>query len=163
VLAIIVSERPPEQKSEYSDFEKRELVPQVLNLPSGLIQLPYVMLNPSKQERVPVGLDLMTWRVISWPLLGLVFWWSAGRGIDALLSAQSGSVRPAISYAETAIGFALFLFCLVAAICFPIFVCNSPDPVFPCNLFAAGFGLWAVLAGIVVAARFVQWRLRKRV
>jgi hypothetical protein len=38
-------------------------------LPCGLVQLPYVILNPAKQEWIPRDIDLQTWRVISWPLV----------------------------------------------------------------------------------------------
>jgi hypothetical protein len=72
VLAIVIPERfTPEQKSEFKSFEIRKWLPSVLNLPSRLVQLPYEILSNSKDEWVPVGLDLMTWRAISWPLLGL--------------------------------------------------------------------------------------------
>jgi hypothetical protein len=85
VLAIVIPKRPTSQpRVELASFEKRKWMPSVLNLPSGLIQLPYVILNPEKEEWVPLGVDVMTWRAISWPLLGILFWWSAGRGMEAL-------------------------------------------------------------------------------
>jgi len=162
VLANVIPERlTPEQKSEFKSFETRKWLPSVLNLPSGLIQLPYVILSPSKDEWVPVGLDLMTWRAISWPLLGFLFWWGAGRGIDALLAARHRRVQPRISWVEAAAGIALFFFCAIAAICFPIFGYNDHDPDFPVKLFSCGFGMWALLAGVVVLAKFRQWRIRK--
>ena len=162
VLAIVIPVRfTQEQKAEFKSFESRKWVPSVLNLPSGLIQLPYVILRPSKEEWVPVGLDLMTWRAISWPLLGFFFWWSAGRGIDALLAARQRLVQPKISWVETAAGIPLFLFCAIAAICFPIFGYSDRDPDFPLKLFSCGFGMWALLAGVVVLAKFRQWRIRQ--
>jgi hypothetical protein len=160
VLAIVIPERlTPEQKSEFNRFETRKWLPSVLNLPSGLIQLPYVILSPSKEERVPVGLDVLTWRAVSWPLLGLLFWWSAGRGIDALLATRQRRVQPKISWVEAVTGIALFLFCAIVAICFPIFSHGDHDPDFPLKLFSCGFGMWALLAGVVVLAKFRQWRI----
>ena len=161
VVAIIASQRPPTQKSNI-DSEKREWFPQVLNLPSGLIQLPYVMLSPSKQEWVPVGLDFMTWRVISWPLLGLIFWWSAGRGIDALLAARRRLFQPKMTGVEAVIGSVCFAFCATAAICFPLFSGKQHDPDLPLTLFSIGFAMWAVLGGTVVLAKVLQWRMAKR-
>jgi hypothetical protein len=162
VLAVVIPERlTPEQKSEFKSFETRKWLPSVLNLPSGLIQLPYDILSPSKDEWVPVGLDLMTWRAISWPVLGFLFWWGAGRGIDALLAARQRLVRPKISWVDAAVGIALFLFCGIAAICFPIFGYSDRDPDFPLRLFSFGFGMWALLAGVVVTAKFCQRRIHK--
>ena len=161
VLALIASQRAPVQKSKYIDFEKRKWIPQVLNLPSGLIQLPYVILNPSKQEWVPVGLDLMTWRAINWPLLGLVFWWSAGRGIDALLAVRKRLLQPKMSGLEVVIGLVCFAFCAIAAICFPHFSGKEHDPDFPLTLLSLGFAMWAVLGGTVVLAKVLQWRMAK--
>jgi hypothetical protein len=160
VVANVIPQRlTPEQKLEFKSFESRKWVPSVLNLPSGLIQLPCVILSPSKEEWVPVGLDLMTWRAISWPLLGLLFWWSAGRGIDALLAARQRLVRPRITWIETAIGIVLFLFCTIAAVCFPLFGYNDHDPDFPLKLFSCGFAMWALLAGVLIMAKFRQWKV----
>lgn len=162
LLAIVIPERlTPEQKSEFKRFETRKWLPSVLNLPSLLIQLPYVILSPSKDEWAPIGLDLMTWRAMSWPLAGLLFWWSAGRGIDALLASRQRRVQPKISWVEAVAGIALFLFCAIAAICFPIFGYSDRDPDFPLKLFSCGFGLWALLAGMVVLAKFRQWRISR--
>jgi len=63
-----------------------------------------VILNPSKEEWVPLGMDVITWRAISWPLLGILFWWSAGRGIEALIATRRGLVQPEISWVKAAIG-----------------------------------------------------------
>jgi hypothetical protein len=91
VIAISIPERfTPQERAELASFERRKWMPAVLNLPSGLIQLPYIALNASKEEWVPVGLDLMTWRAITWPLLGIIFWWRVGRGIEALLATRRG-------------------------------------------------------------------------
>ncbi len=54
-------------------------------------------------------------------------------------------------------GLALFLFCTVIAIGIPI--CAGMDKDFPMKLFVAGSGAWAVLGGMMVAARVAQWRI----
>jgi hypothetical protein len=113
------------------------------------------------QTRVDAKRDgLQTWRVISWPLIGILFWWAAGRGIEALLAARRRVVRPQIGWTETIIGAALFLFCAVIAIGVPI--CAGIDKDFPMKLFVAGSGTWAVLGGMIVAARVAQWRIIRR-
>jgi hypothetical protein len=160
-LVILVTDPlTPQQRQTLEVLERREWAPMLLNLPSLLVQLPYVILNPAKQEWVPKGMDFKTWRVISWPLVGILFWWSAGRGIEALLAARRQLVRPRISWVETAAGAALFLFCAVAAVALPL--CAGVDEDFPLRLWIAGSGMWAVLAGVVVAARVAQWRIQRR-
>jgi hypothetical protein len=163
VIAISIPERfTPQERAELASFERRKWMPAVLNLPSGLIQLPYIALNASKEEWVPVGLDLMTWRAITWPLLGIIFWWRVGRGIEALLATRRGLIQPQISSVETAIGGALFLFCAIAAICLPLCGNRHRDPDFPMKLFSCGFGMWALLGGALVTAKLCQLRIRRR-
>jgi hypothetical protein len=157
---VVIDPLTPQQRQMLDVLERREWVPMLLNLPSLLVQLPYVILNPAKQEWVPRGMDFKTWRVISWPLVGILFWWSAGRGIEALLAARRQLVHPRISWVETAAGAALFLFCAVAAVVLPL--CAGVNEDFPLKLWIAGSGMWAVLGGVVVAARVAQWRIRRR-
>lgn len=137
----------------------RQWIPQTLNLPCGLVQLPYVILNPAKQEWIPRGMDFKTWRVVSWPLVGVSFWWIAGRGIEGLIAARRRLIRPRITWIETITGAALCAFCAVAAVCMPLF--SGRDEHFPMKLFVAAFGMWSVLGGAVVAARVAQWRLQR--
>lgn len=159
---LIVPIRPVEQPDfETTErLEAREWIPQTLNLPCGLVQLPYVILNPAKQEWVPRGMNLVTWRVISWPLVGILFWWIAGRGIEGIIAARRRLIHPRISWIETITGAALSAFCAVAAICMPLF--SGRDEHFPMKLFVAAFVMWAVLGGGIVTARMSQWRLRRR-
>jgi hypothetical protein len=95
---VVVQIRPldPQQQHESDVFERRKMVPVMLNMPSLLVQLPYVILSPDKNDWVPKGMDLWTWRAIALPLIGILFWWSAGRGIEALLAARRQLVRPRI-------------------------------------------------------------------
>jgi len=153
----------PREQLDFETFERlqgREWIPQTLNLPCMLVQLPYVILNQSKQEWVPRHLNFRTWRVISWPLLGILFWWIAGRGIEGLIAARRRLIRPKITWIETVVGAALCGFCAVAAVCMPLF--TGRDETFPMKLFVAGFVMWSVLGGLVVAGRVAQSRLRKR-
>jgi hypothetical protein len=150
----------PQELRTFQSLERREWMPMMLNLPSGLVQVPYAILNPAKQEWVPRGMVFKTWRVISWPLIGILFWWSAGRGIEALLAAQRRLVHPRITWTETVVGAALCLFCAVAAVCLPLYWGTDSD--FPYKFWIAGSGMWSVLGGAVVAARLAQLRIRRR-
>ncbi len=161
ILEVALSPQEQLELETFQSLEKREWVPIMLNLPAGLVQLPYAILNPSKQEWMPRGMDFKTWRVISWPLIGILFWWSGGRGLEALLAARRHLVHSKIGRIETVVGAALFLFCTVIAIGIPI--CARSDKDFPMKFFVAGAGIWAVLGGMMVAARVAQWRIiRKR-
>ena len=85
----------------------RQWVPITLNLPCGLVQLPYMILSPSKQEWIPRGINVKTWRVISWLLAGFLFWWIAGRGIEGLIAARQRLIYPHITWLETITGAAM--------------------------------------------------------
>jgi hypothetical protein len=160
----IVVPPSPELGKEVTAFERlegRTWLAIVLNLPCGLVQLPYVILNPKKQEWIPRDMDIQTWRVISWPIEGCLFWWIVGRGLEGLVAARRRLIFPRISWIETITSAAISLFCAVATVCLPLF--SGYDGTFPIKYFVAGFAMWAVLDGVVVAARVAQWRLTRHV
>ena len=160
-LVLVVPLSPPKELHlEVRELlAGREWIPQTLNLPCGLVQLPYVILNPARQEWVPRGMNFRIWRVISWPLMGILFWWIAGRGIEALIAARQRLICPSITWIETITGAALCVFCGFEAVSMSL-LWGSHQPL-PMKLFVAAFGMWAVLGGGVVAARLAQWRLRR--
>lgn len=162
VVPLNAQQQPKFEKEEatFERLEKREWIPQALNLPSGLVQLPYVILNPTKREWIPRDMSFRTWRVLSWPLVGILFWWIAGRGVEGLVAARQQLIRPRITWIETIAGAALCAFCGAAAVCIPRLSVRVGS--FPMRLFVCAFGMWAVLGGVVVAARVTQWRLRHR-
>lgn len=110
----------PRQQLDFETLERleaREWIPQMRNLPSGLVQLlPYMILSPTKHEWIPRGMNFRLWRAITWPVVGIVFWWIAGRGIEGLIAARQRLIRPRITWIETITGAALFTFCAVAAV-----------------------------------------------
>jgi len=160
IRILVLDAVNPQQQRALQALERREWTPMMLDLPSGLMQLPYVILNPAKKEWIPRDMDFKTWRAISWPLLGMLFWWGAGRGIEALLATRQHLVHPRIGWIETIVGAALFMFCAVAAVCLPLYGRVGED--FPVKLWVAGSGTWAVLGRVMVAARVAQWRIRRR-
>lgn len=161
-LSVVVPPSPELERelAEFARLERRKWLPVVLNLPCGLVQLPYVILNPTKQEWIPRDMDIQTWRMISWPLAGCFFWWIAGRGFEGVIAARRRLIFPSITWLETIPSAAMSLFCAVAAVCLPLF--SGHDGDFPMKFFVAGFAMWAVLGGVVVLARVAQWRLRKQ-
>jgi len=96
---------------------------------------------------------------MSWPLIGIMFWWAAGRGLEGLLAARRGIIRPAISWAETGIAaVCVFIFGGVA-----IFLPFDRETVRgdpSVKILLMGCGLWAILACVIIVARIAQWRIR---
>jgi len=159
---VLLQIRPldQEEQHELDVFERRKMVPVMLNVPSLLVQLPDVILSADKDDWVPRGMDLWTWRAIALPLIGILFWWSAGRGIEALFAARWQLLRPRIRWIEAIAGTTLFLFCAVATVGLPLGSGKSDEG--SVKFIVTGMALWAVLGGIVAAARIVQWRVSKR-
>jgi hypothetical protein len=139
--------------------QRRQAMPAALNVPAGLIELPYTILNPEKRAWAPRGIFFETWRAMSWPLIGIMFWWAAGRGLEGLLAARRGIIRPAISWAETGIAaVCVFIFGGVA-----IFLPFDRETVRgdpSVKILLMGCGLWAILACVIIVARIAQWRIR---
>ena len=132
-----------------------------LNLPAGLVQLPYEMFNTTKREWMPVEMDFRIWRVVTWPLLCIPFWWIAGRAIDALTALKRQLVTPGIGWTETIIGFVLMAACGTGF--FGLLFGLSPNErSLELTRFIAGCGLWALLGALPVVARFRQWRFKKK-
>ena len=134
-------------------------VPVALNFPALIAQLPYIV--AMRREWVPNGIMRETWRVLSWPLIGIFFWWLAGRGADALRAIKKSVIAPTITMPETI--FSGLLFAIGVATLVGILT-STPDDrrdIYFLALIAGGL-LWGILAAFTIAARFLQWRLRKR-
>jgi hypothetical protein len=150
----------PQVQRSLRNAERRLWTPSVLNLPVMIVDLPYVILNPAKTEWLPKGMDFRWWRAISWPFVGLIFWWIAGRGVEALLSARQSAIYPQISWVETAVGVLVLAAGLMGFI--GSLVESRLDSDSPWFLFTAAGVIWAVLGSSAVAARVAQWRIRLR-
>lgn len=155
----------PEQQQEADRTAKIEFlrmrVPVMLNFPVAIAQLPYVLANPAKREWTPRTMLPETWRAISWPLAGILFWWCAGRGIEAMRSARKAAIYPRMTLIETA--FAAVLVCIGLATLVGI-ITSTPDDRRDVQFLAliAGGSIWGILASFTVIARILQWRILKR-
>jgi len=147
----------PEVQRSAKNTEIRLKAPTLLNLPVMLLALPYAILNPAKTEWVPRGMDFEAWRAISWPFVGLIFWWIVGLGIEALLSARQGVIHPGIGWTQTAVGLVVLASGTLALIAF-LGASGERD-----LSWAAAGAVWMVLGGATVGARVAQWRLRARI
>ncbi len=148
---------PAPAKANASDM--RLSAPAAVNLPAGLIQLPYILAGSSRAEWVPNGMWYGEWRAISWPFIGLVFWWIAGRGLEALLAARQHLIRPGLHWAEVTTGVLLFIG--GAVVCVGLSLDRNPIGVPADTLLAVGGALWSILGAVIVTARILQWGLRR--
>ena len=106
-------------------------------------------------------MDFRIWRAISWPLIGILFWWIAGRGIDALIGARRRIMNPSIGWAETAVSI-VALACGVIFCMLPFMVESENDRYGPWwQLLCIAGAIWVLLGGATIAARFVQFRVRR--
>lgn len=151
------------EEREYGErFVRLRLwAPALLNLPAMWLELPRAIVSQDKNEWVPVGMSFQYWRALAWPLVGIGVWWIVGRGIEALIGAFRGVVRPAITHVETAIA---VLFALLGAVLFlgPLLDPTSLDSEFARLFFILAGAIWILLGAATIAARLAQWRMRRR-
>ena len=132
----------------------------VINLPAAMVDLPYAIFSEKHENWSPGHMDPRVWQAISCPIMGMIFWWMAGRGADALVAFRSRRMIPVISWAETIVGFLLAAGGAVFVIAF-VFTAGPDRSNLGLQLIAAVAGLWALLGGLSVAARIMQRRMRK--
>lgn len=155
---------PEQQQAANATAKVAELcmgTPLLLNFPVLVVQLPYILVVPAKKEWVPKGMFPETWRALSWPFAGLIFWWFSGRGIEALLAAHRSVVNPRLGWIETA--FAGILSCIGLVLVIGL-ADSTPADRNDLQFMAlvAGGLLWGFLASLTIAARILQWRILKR-
>jgi fatty acid desaturase len=141
--------------------EIRTEAPLALNFPVFVAQLPYIAVSPAKREWVPKGMPPNTWRALSWPFVGILFWWFLGRGIEALRTARRSVVYPRIRWIETAVALILLATGLVTLIGILTTTPDDRSDLQFMTLLAGGL-LWGILATVTITARLLQWRVAKR-
>src|SRR6266404_2049787 len=145
----------PREKKAAELAEIRISAPTLLNFPCSLLGL-------LRREAVPRGMLSEFWRSLTWPFFGIVFWWIAGRGIEALLASRRGLLSPAITWIEV---FVASLIIALGALFWGLLFSGPNDRsglVFPWSSALAASGLWILLGGTTIAARIVQWQIRSR-
>jgi hypothetical protein len=142
-------------------LEEREISAAVLNLPAGILQLPYVILNPKKTEWLPRGVYFFqAWRAVSWPIICIPFWWLAGLGMEALMASRRNLLQPRIGWVDTCVAALVFASGILITVC--VLCVSSLQADWRLVVFGTGGALWAVLSGLTIAARVAQWRIRRR-
>src|SRR5579871_3462942 len=138
-----------------------------LNLPANILLLPFAMFSADNMVPHPAGILPRYWNALICPPLCVPFWWMSGRAIDALITLKNGRLMPRIGWVQMVIGFLLMVIGAVGfvGVLIGIFFFATPDDKKDITTFmriVAGCGLWAMLGGLSVIARFRQRRLRKK-
>jgi hypothetical protein len=132
--------------------EIRISAPTLLNIPCSLLGL-------MRREAVPRGTLPEFWRSISWPFFGIVFWWIAGRGIEALVASRRHLLSPAITWIEV---FVASLVIVIGVFIWLLFFSGDRAGfIFPWPGALVASAMWILLAGATIAARVTQWRIRR--
>jgi hypothetical protein len=132
----------------------------MINVPSFVIMIPYGILSQSHGYWSPHGISAMDWAALSEPFLGILFWWMAGRGIEALLSALGGVTQPRLRPIEAAMG----LVELTSGGLLAMIPITDPDTSRFVNITMLSGGLiWLGLGAAVIVAWVLQLRLRRKV
>ena len=144
------------ESSNLSDDQKTHLrVPMALDLPVLLVQTPYVLLTSARTVPRPGNIPLLEWNAAFLPFAGLVFWWSAGRGLEALLASAKKAIAPRITRLETIAALAMLFIGIVMVVV--TFSGAIEENSFMSG--SAGFALWAGLSVPLLLAKYAQWKL----
>jgi len=128
----------------------------------ALLNLPCVFLGLARKELVPNGVFSELWRSFTWPIVGVIFWWIAGRGLEALLAARRRVLSPVITWIEVFISSLICTFCLLLLFGFLLDPDMRTGVIYPWYLVVPASGLWVLLGATTVAARISQWRIRRQ-
>jgi hypothetical protein len=152
---VEVISRSREELERMRDAEIRLTIPAALNGPVALLDAPFRMMQSPAQ---PDGQPFKLWRALIYPLIGMLFWWIAGRGIEAAIAAKRKIISPRLGPPEVLVnGLILFVASIVAVIT----VHEQSATNRTATVIAIGAGIWAVLSFVGVAARLMQWRVRR--
>ena len=151
----------PELQRRVREKQSREWMVAALNGPGGLPELLVAMVSPGHEGWVPKGMFFWTWRDISWPLLGLFFWWLAGRAVDALFAARRKIARPKLGWWEVVPAMLVFAYGGMLMICMIGMQEARGTP--HREAFVAIGCMWMVFGASIVRAKFLQRRMARLV
>jgi len=153
---IQVGSVPQDQRAERVK-QVRLSVPSSLNFPAFFID--YSISGLVADKRRPNSEKFRkSWMAVTWPLLAIVFWWMAGRAVEALSAARKKLLVPRIGAPEVTVAIVLMFFGAGLSLSF---LSGGSTRDLDSYLLAAGAALWALIGATMLVARIVQWRIRK--
>ena len=171
-IVFDVSPFSPRREQPLDVSAVRLTAPAALNIPVGFVQIPFMLENPDRSEWSPDGMWIREWRAVSWPFVGMIFWWIAGRALEALSAGMrffaysgksgiqsAGLIHPLIHWIEVAAGACLMM--TGGTTCYVLASGRGLLGLATDYVLAAGAGLWSVLGLAIVSAGIMQWRLKR--
>src|SRR5215813_4314460 len=153
---IQVGSVPQDQRAERVK-QVRLSVPSSLNFPAFFVD--YFISGLVTDKSRPYSEEFRkSWMAVTWPMLAIVFWWMAGRAIEALYAARKRLLLPRIGSPEVTVAVALLFF--GGGLCLSFLLGGSTRDL-DSYLLAAGAALWALIGATMLIARIAQWRIRK--
>jgi len=131
-----------------------------LNFPGVTFELPSIVFTSTGEMWIPERVERQLWPAVTWPVLALPFWWMAGRGLEALLSAKKRLIAPRLRWFETLVSFLLLAMGSTLVIgCLFFAGPDAGDSMI--RIMGASGGVWSVLGSITVLAKYLQWKIRR--
>jgi hypothetical protein len=160
-ININLSSMTEEENRAVWRLRQARSIPDALNIPSSLVYLPYAIWGPTHEDWSPNGLDRDTWETLTLPIIGIAFWWIAGRSLEALSAARLRELIPSVTWIEVVIGSFAFLW---GALTFLIFLFSRDDSLpRSWQVMSIGGAIWTILGVSTITAKIVQWRIRRRI
>jgi hypothetical protein len=128
--------------------EARVALPALINLPAFFV---------GASAWTPKSILPSYWRALVFPLVGMVFWFVVGRGLEGLQAARRRTPSPSIIWIE--FGISLFVIVACAMLCVGMVVDPSirEELVLPWQAAFASSVMWILLGGTAATGRFMQW------
>jgi hypothetical protein len=151
----------PDLQLRIKVLEAREWAVAAMNLPGGLPDMTYAIFSPAHIEWTPRGMIMGTWRDLSWPIIGIFFWWLAGRSIEALFFSRHKILLPKIRWWEVVVSVPVLALGAILAV--GLCIDRSSHTELPFWMLLAIFGgMWLLLGASTSLAYLIQRRLRGR-
>jgi len=161
VFTIISRPMTREEKRQEEIHDALTAIPAALNFPVFLVEAPLSFFSSPRSGGAMTTNDRKLWRALTFPVVGLLFWWIAGRAIEALCSMRRGIIFPRLRFIEGFAGALIMVVGLSSSLV--MFADKSVLTDASLGMFALGAGLWAVLGSLSTITCLVQWRRRRRV
>lgn len=147
---------PPDQRVERLR-QLRLSIPASLNFPAGFFNY-FIASWVTDNSRPYDDKFRESWSAVTWPLLAIVFWWMAGRAVEALLAARQKLLVPRIGPPEVTVAIVLLFFGGGLALQIGL---SGESRDLDSYLLVWGAALWGLIGAVMLLARIVQWRVRK--